>query len=42
VARLAPARAQFHRSELIQGSKDEIQKTLQRSVEAFFDMYPEI
>lgn len=27
---------------LIEGSKEEIQATLQRSVEAFFDMYPEI
>lgn len=27
---------------LIEGSKEEIQATLQRSVEAFFEMYPEI
>jgi hypothetical protein len=27
---------------LIEGSKEEIEKTLQQSVEAFFDMYPEI
>jgi hypothetical protein len=27
---------------LIEGSKEEIQKTLKRSVEAFFEMYPEI
>ncbi len=27
---------------LIEGSKEEIQATLQQSVEAFFDMYPEI
>ena len=33
------ARIQMH---LIQGSKEEIQRTLRRSVEAFFEMYPEI
>ena len=33
------ARIQMH---LIQDSKEEIQKTLRRSVEAFFEMYPEI
>jgi len=27
---------------LIEGSKDEIERTLRQSVEAFFDMYPEI
>lgn len=27
---------------LIEGSKKEIERTLRRSVEAFFDMYPEI
>ena len=27
---------------LIEGTKDEIQKTLRQSVDAFFDMYPEI
>ncbi len=27
---------------LIEGSKEEIQATLRRSIEAFFDMYPEI
>ena len=26
----------------IEGSKEEIEKQLQRSVEAFFDLYPEI
>ncbi len=33
------ARVTMH---LIEGSKDEIEKTLQQSIEAFFDMYPEI
>jgi hypothetical protein len=33
------ARVTMH---LIEGSKDEIQATFQQSVEAFFDMYPEI
>ena len=27
---------------LIEGSKQDIEKTLRQSVEAFFDMYPEI
>jgi len=27
---------------LIEGSKEEIERTLRRSVEAFFEMYPEI
>lgn len=27
---------------LIEGSKEQIEDTLQQSVEAFFDMYPEI
>jgi hypothetical protein len=27
---------------LIEGSKEEIERTLQQSIEAFFDMYPEI
>jgi len=27
---------------LIEGSKEEIEKTLRQSVEAFFEMYPEI
>ncbi len=27
---------------LIEGSKEEIEKTLRQSIEAFFDMYPEI
>ncbi len=27
---------------LIEGSKEQIEKTLQQSVEAFFEMYPEI
>jgi hypothetical protein len=27
---------------LIEGSKEEIERTLRQSVEAFFDMYPEI
>ncbi len=27
---------------LIEGSKEEIEKTLRQSLEAFFDMYPEI
>jgi len=27
---------------LIEGSKDEIEKQLRQSIEAFFDMYPEI
>jgi hypothetical protein len=27
---------------LIEGSKQEIEATLRRSIEAFFDMYPEI
>ncbi len=34
-----PARVTMH---LIEGSKEEIEATLQRSMEAFFDMYPEI
>ncbi len=34
-----PARVTLH---LIEGSKEEIEATLRRSVEAFFDMYPEI
>ncbi len=33
------ARVTMH---LIEGSKEEIERTLRRSVEAFFDMYPEI
>jgi hypothetical protein len=33
------ARVTMH---LIEGSKEEIEKTLQQSLEAFFDMYPEI
>ena len=33
------ARVTMH---LIEGSKEEIEKTLQQSIEAFFDMYPEI
>lgn len=33
------ARVTIH---LIEGSKEEIEKTLRQSVEAFFDMYPEI
>lgn len=33
------ARIQMH---LIEGSKEEIVKTLRQSVEAFFEMYPEI
>lgn len=33
------ARVTMH---LIEGSKEEIEKTLRQSVEAFFDMYPEI
>ena len=35
-------RAQRVTLHLIEGSKDEIEKTLRQSVEAFFDMYPEI
>ncbi len=27
---------------LIEGNREEIEATLQRSIEAFFDMYPEI
>jgi hypothetical protein len=27
---------------LIEGSKEEIESTLRQSIEAFFDMYPEI
>jgi hypothetical protein len=27
---------------LIEGSKEQIEQTLQESVEAFFDLYPEI
>jgi hypothetical protein len=34
-----PGRVTMH---LIEGSKEEIEATLRRSVEAFFDMYPEI
>ncbi len=34
-----PARVTMH---LIEGSKEEIERTLRQSVEAFFDMYPEI
>jgi len=33
------ARVSMH---LIEGSKEEIESTLQQSVEAFFEMYPEI
>ena len=33
------ARVSMH---LIEGSKEEIQRTLRESVEAFFEMYPEI
>ncbi len=33
------ARVTMH---LIEGSKEEIEKTLRRSLEAFFEMYPEI
>lgn len=33
------ARVTMH---LIEGGKEEIERTLRRSVEAFFDMYPEI
>ncbi len=33
------ARVTMH---LIEGSKEEIEATLQQSIEAFFDMYPEI
>lgn len=33
------ARVTMH---LIEGSKEEIEATLRQSVEAFFDMYPEI
>ena len=33
------ARVTMH---LIEGSKEEIEQTLRQSVEAFFDMYPEI
>jgi hypothetical protein len=33
------ARVTMH---LIEGSKEQIEETLQQSVEAFFDMYPEI
>ena len=33
------ARVTMH---LIEGSKDEIEATLRQSVEAFFEMYPEI
>jgi hypothetical protein len=33
------ARVTMH---LIEGTKEEIEKTFQQSIEAFFDMYPEI
>jgi len=33
------ARVTMH---LIEGSKEEIERTLRQSVDAFFDMYPEI
>ncbi len=33
------ARVTMH---LIEGSKEEIERTLQQSIEAFFEMYPEI
>ena len=33
------ARVTMH---LIEGSKEEIESTFQQSIEAFFDMYPEI
>jgi hypothetical protein len=33
------ARVTMH---LIEGSKEEIEKTLQQSIEAFFEMYPEM
>ena len=33
------ARVTMH---LIEGSKEEIEKTLRQSLDAFFDMYPEI
>ena len=34
-----PARVTMH---ILEGSKDDIEKQLQMSIEAFFDMYPEI
>ena len=34
-----PARITMH---LIEGSKEEIEATLRQSLEAFFDLYPEI
>jgi len=34
-----PARVTMH---ILEGSKDDIEKQLQTSIEAFFDMYPEI
>jgi hypothetical protein len=33
------ARVTMH---LIEGSKEEIEKTLRQSIEAFFEMYPEV
>jgi hypothetical protein len=34
-----PARVTMH---ILEGSKDDIEKQLRTSIEAFFDMYPEI
>jgi hypothetical protein len=34
-----PARITMH---ILEGSKDDIEKQLRTSIEAFFDMYPEI
>lgn len=30
------------RTHIVEGSKEEIQKQLQQSIDAFFDLYPEI
>jgi hypothetical protein len=42
VLRLKDGREAHVTMHLIEGSKEEIENTLRQSIEAFFDMYPEI
>ncbi len=42
IVKLKNGRAARVSMHLIEGSKEEIEKTLQQSVDAFFEMYPEI
>jgi hypothetical protein len=42
VVKLKSGKAGRVTMHLIEGSKEEIEKTLRQSVEAFFEMYPEI